>query len=192
MTTYTYCGQISKLGCLVGDILKSLSFRQEKIFVIIKPSFPGNNILGVVHYSQVSWRKCDFSLDLWKQGWVGGSKAGLQMCPAARMASQKRILHRNHLLPQKSCESKPELTDIASLVYSGKVLALLRNQYPRQHPYYSWGLLFNLPGPLAWEKQIAFAITFSSFAAGKAEVKGSLSPRMTGLLYLKGVVSTGG
>ena len=72
MTTYTYCGQFSKLGCLAGGMLKNLSFRQEKIFVIIKPSFPGNNILGAVHYSQVSWRKCDFSLDLWKQAWGWG------------------------------------------------------------------------------------------------------------------------
>ena len=69
MTTYTYCGTFSKLGCLAGGMLKSLSFRQEKIFVIIKPSFPGNNILGVVHYSKASWRKYAFSLDLWKQAW---------------------------------------------------------------------------------------------------------------------------
>lgn len=158
-----------------------------------------------MHYlaSQVSWRKCDSSLDLWTQaggGW--GRPAVVPRCLRGGItklnASLRRpfLATRNFSLPLKSCKWKPEVTDVTFLVYSTWVLVLFQNQYPRKCPYRSWGLLLNLPGPPAWEKWIGFVTTFSSktlsqyFVAGKAEANSNLPSRMMGLLYLGGVAST--
>ena len=148
-------------------------------------------------------------MEMWLQSWPVDTSRG-RLRPACSCAPLPAWSHhktecfiektflatRNLLLPLKSCKWKPELTDITFLVYSTWVLVLLQNQYPRQCPYHSWGLLLNLPGPLAWEKWIGFVTTFSSktfsqyFVAGKAEVNSNLASRMVGLLYLEGVAST--
>lgn len=208
MVTYTYSGQFSKPDYFVWHV-------KELIIKIIKdketPSLPREQ-----HFRSHGLFGFVVMTDTWlqAQGMVTGGgwsipSLCLQSCPMACMeVSQKgsfqwedpeqwSSLQRTAYFHRNRCKRKPELTNIAFLLYSSGVFVLFQNQYPRQCPYCPTAPSPPPTWPSGWEKRMGFVTAFSSkalctlFCAWESWGQWQSGPRMAALLYWEGVASAG-